>query len=215
MRKLKNLIKFIVLSVLVLLFMAVVDILVLAYVDVKTGESMSSGTSAGYVASQLERTTDEYGAQVYVLSAEGVRYIDGYNVFAFVLDESGDVVWSYRMPDELPRHYKLSDVVRFTRYYLDDYPVYTHIVDDGVVVMGTERYKTWKYQLVFQNATLEAYMDIFPVMLIVNIAALVLVPFFLIRRDARKREMGRTAYRMDCGSVARYPHAACAFAWIC
>lgn len=58
------------------------------------------------------------------------------NLWAIRVGENGEVVESCRKPSEIPETYKLTDVARFTRYYLKDYPVMTYIVDEDLLVIG-------------------------------------------------------------------------------
>lgn len=202
MRSVEKVVKFIVLTGVMLVFLGVADLLAIAFI--KWGsEAGKSYLSAGAVASELDKTQDSAGSAVYILSQKGQQLIDMHNGFAFLMDTDGDVVWSYRMPDELPLHYGLTDVVRFTRYYLKDYPVYTHIMEDGVLVAGTEKFKTWKYTLILGIDAI----DIFPAMLIINFAALLFVPFFVIWRDARKKEQERTTWIAGVSHDIRTPLA--------
>lgn len=57
-------------------------------------------------------------------------------LWAIRIGEGGKIIESYRKPLEVPEAYKLTDVARFTRYYLKDYPVMTYIVGDDLLVFG-------------------------------------------------------------------------------
>ena len=50
--------------------------------------------------------------------------------WAMVLDADGKVVWGSGLPDELPRQYTAADIARFTRWYLQDWPVVVWVVGD-------------------------------------------------------------------------------------
>ena len=65
------------------------------------------------------------------------EWMDGYS-WAMVLDADGRVIWSYALPRTLDRRYTSSDVARFSRWYLDDYPVFCWTEDYGLFVAGTE-----------------------------------------------------------------------------
>ena len=72
------------------------------------------------------------------------EWMDGYS-WAMVLDADGRVIWSYALPRTLDRRYTSSDVARFSRWYLDDYPVFCWTEDYGLFVAGTEPGSMWKY----------------------------------------------------------------------
>lgn len=202
MKRLENMTKYILISIGVLLFLLMADILVLAKIGID--ESLSN-VSARHVAGELEECVDETGALQYSITQEGQRYIDAHQGFAFLMNEAGDVVWEHQMPDELPRHFTITDAIRFSRYYLMDYPVYTYIMENGVVVLGTPKGTTWKYVLTFQVKTMNTYVRVFPVMLLVNLLLLTVVPFLLVKRDQRRREKERTTWIAGVSHDIRTP----------
>ena len=53
-----------------------------------------------------------------------------------LLDKNGSILWSEALPEELRKTYTLQDVAKFTRYYLEDYPVRTYVVEQGLLVIG-------------------------------------------------------------------------------
>lgn len=202
MKKLENLIKYIVLTIGTLFFLFFADIFVLAYIQM--GENYMN-VHVEYVADSLEKNTDSDGTDRYELTQECKDYVDMRNGFVFLMDDDGAVLWEYRMPKELPRKYTIEDAVKFSRYYLRDYPVYTHITDDGIVVLGTEKGKTWKYTLTYQGTTVTAYVYVFPILIIGNISVLILVLFVTIKYDHRRREQERTAWIAGVSHDIRTP----------
>lgn len=202
MRRLENLIKYIVLTIGTLIFLIFADIFVLAHISINDEES---SVSAKYVANCLEKKIEESGDTNYTLTQDGIEYVDAHNGFVFLLDNDGTVLWEYRMPKELPRQYTIEDAVKFSRYYLRDYPVYTHITDNGIVVLGTEKGKTWRYTLTYQGATVSAYAYVLPTMLAVNILMLVFVTFVTLRHEHRRREMERTTWIAGVSHDIRTP----------
>lgn len=67
--------------------------------------------------------------------------------FAVLLDDGGDPVWSYRLPENLNHHYTTSQVASFTRWYLDDYPVSVWGGERGLLVLGHPRGSVWNYSI--------------------------------------------------------------------
>ena len=47
-----------------------------------------------------------------------------------LLNDDGIIILSKNLPEELNKQYSLKDVAAFTRYYLNDYPVQTYIIDE-------------------------------------------------------------------------------------
>lgn len=73
-------------------------------------------------------------------------WMNGY-AWAMVLDEDGRVVWQYDLPEALNRRYTVSDVARFSRWYLEDYPVFCWTEDYGLFVIGLDSGSLWRYNL--------------------------------------------------------------------
>lgn len=64
------------------------------------------------------------------------RFLKENNLWAIRIGGNGKVIESCRKPSEIPEAYKMTDVARFTRYYLKDYPVMTYIVGEDLLVIG-------------------------------------------------------------------------------
>lgn len=202
MKRLEDLIKYIVLTIGTLIFLIFADIFVLAYISVN---EQKTSVSARYVANCLEKNTEENGDTNYTLTKNGADYVDTHHGFVFLMDNDGTVIWEYHMPEELSRRYTIEDAVKFSRYYLQDYPVYTHITDDGIVVLGTEKGKTWKYVLTYQEATVIAYMYTLPMMAVVNILILVFITVVISKHEHRRREKERTTWIAGVSHDIRTP----------
>lgn len=72
------------------------------------------------------------------------EWMDGY-AWCMVLDDNGNIKWDYQLPSELNRHYTINDIANFTRWYLDDYPVFCQTKDYGLFVIGLPKGSLWKY----------------------------------------------------------------------
>lgn len=202
MKTLEGMVKYIVLTIGTLFFLFLTDLL--ALVCIQANEDKEN-INVAYVADGLGKRLDEDGTVCYELTQECRDYVDAHHGFVFLMNDDGDVLWEYRMPKELPRQYTIEDAVKFSRYYLQDYPVYTHITDDGILVLGTEKGKTWRYKLTYQGSTVTAYLYILPLLLIGNIAALILILLFTVKHDHRRREMEHTTWIAGVSHDIRTP----------
>jgi signal transduction histidine kinase len=112
----------------------------------------------------------------YRLSDRGKEAINQYYQWAMLLDEkSGQVIWSEKLPTDVPREYTISDVASFSRWYLKDYPVYVWRRSDGLFVVGAAKDSMWKHGVEFPSDQFEKTITWFPVTVIINfIAALLL-----------------------------------------
>lgn len=204
MRRLETIIKIVLISILLCTSMLLADIVILGYLTMKTDDGLSQ-PPVTYIANQIQKTVDDGKGIQYSLSQEGEDRVNQYNGFAFLLDDMGDVIWSYHLPDDIPTHFTIKQIVQFTRFYLNDYPVFTQIIDDGIVVVGTPKNSTWKYNLVFRIKTMDMFKDILPMMVLVNAAVLFVVPFLIVKHDSHRREMERTTWIAGVSHDIRTP----------
>jgi len=73
---------------------------------------------------------------VHELNMEQKNTLDELDVWGMIIDPSGTVAWSYRLPDEVPTTYSIIDIANFTRGFIADYPVFTRAIDDSLLVLG-------------------------------------------------------------------------------
>ena len=73
-------------------------------------------------------------------------WMNGY-AWAMVLDDDGRVIWQYGLPENLNRRYTASDIARFSRWYLDGYPVFCWTEDYGLFIIGMDSGSLWRYNL--------------------------------------------------------------------
>lgn len=204
MGRLENFIKVVIVTIMMVGVMLVADILILTYLSIKTDDGFSA-LSPAYISGQIQKTVQENGEVQYVISQQGMERIDRFAGFAFLLDDAGDVIWSCRLPEDVPRHYTIKEIVQFTRFYLNDYPVYVQIVEDGFLVIGMPKNTVWKYQLSFQIRTVNMFATTLPALVVINIIVMLVGPFLIIRHDARRREMQRTSWIAGVSHDIRTP----------
>ena len=75
--------------------------------------------------------------------------------WCILIGASGDVVWQQNMPADIPRHYGINDVARFTRWFISDYPVYVRTTDQGLLVLGLPKNAVGKYALSYSDRWFE------------------------------------------------------------
>lgn len=67
--------------------------------------------------------------------------------WCMLIDEDGKVVWEQDKPAEVPNTYTINDIARMSRWFLNDYPVYTRTEDYGLIVMGKPKNAVGKYEM--------------------------------------------------------------------
>lgn len=58
-----------------------------------------------FVANHLQRT-----GQTHVLDASSRQMLEGTEAWAMLLDKGGQVIWDYKLPEDVPRAYSLTEV---------------------------------------------------------------------------------------------------------
>ena len=95
---------------------------------------------------QREYSSSEI-ADSMVETAEGLAFgaertpqewMNGY-AWAMVLDDVGNIRWSYGLPQELDHAYTPGDIAKFSRWYLADYPVFCWTEPTGCLSSGCQR----------------------------------------------------------------------------
>lgn len=67
---------------------------------------------------------------------ENKTFLGEKDIWAIKIDKNGNIKENFNKPKEVKNKFDISDVVRFTRYYLNDYPVFTFVVKDGILVLA-------------------------------------------------------------------------------
>ena len=143
----------------------------------------------------------------YELGKKEAESLLKHGQFAMLLDKDGNILWSEALPKELRKTYTLQDVARFTRYYLEDYPVRTYVVGQGLLVIGGKKDQVWKYNVEFDVSLMKDLMKIFPLLTLSNIIVLVAVPIWIQRRRAKQKEEERTEWIAGVSHDVRTPLA--------
>ena len=119
-----------------------------------------------YSAQQVAEALEPDGAS-YRLNSDHTaqEWLCGYE-WAMLLDEQGNVVWQYDLPASLNHTYTVTEVASFTRWYLEDYPVFCWITENGLLVLGRTpgtmfRYSFYSYTELFRGI----YKGIVPTLL--------------------------------------------------
>lgn len=70
------------------------------------------------------------------LNDKNKEFLKEKNIWSIRLDRDGKVVESFNKPKEVKDKFEITDIARFTRYYLADYPVFTYIIGDGLILFA-------------------------------------------------------------------------------
>lgn len=96
-----------------------------------------------------------------------------------LLDDSGKVIWSKNLPEDVPLSYTASDIASFSRWYLYDYPVQSWKHPNGLFVLGDSKNTTWKLQLQVPEKVMYNSTKWISTGLIINFTVAMLLAFLL------------------------------------
>ena len=197
-RRERNAAHFILLVLVTAFVLLVVNIVVFVGLFAKWKEDIPFSSQA--IMDSL--TEDQSG---YSLSEDGKVALEQDDLFAMLISKEGHILWQERLPEELEKEYTLQDVASFTRYYLNDYPVHTYIIPEGLLVIGSQKHTTWKYTLEYNEGLVQQFIRQMPIILLINIAIMISVPLFIQRKWLRRREEERTEWIAGVSHDIRTP----------
>ena len=184
---------------LVLIALAIADMAVFTFISIKT-----RGTNTILKAEAVSAAvTDTDGS--FTIDENMEAKLDKYSAFAMIIGNDGEVIWEHNLPSELPTSYELKDIVSFTRWYLNDYPVYTWIRDDGILVLGLPKGSTWKYPVELSVSAVSSMFYTLPYILVTNVVILILLPILITRHWLKARERSRTEWIAGVSHDIRTP----------
>ena len=154
------------------------------------------------IMEHLHKENDEYR-----LEEEEAEKLSEAQQFAMLLDNGGNILWSEFLPKELRKSYTLQDVAKFTRYYLEDYPVRTYVVPEGLLIIGQKKEQIWKYTLEYNEGVIRNLIEFLPLFLFFNALILVSVPIWIQKKRARQKEEERTEWIAGVSHDIRTPLA--------
>ena len=163
---------------------------------------MPSYPDSQEIMEHLHKENDEYR-----LEEEEAEKLSGARQFAMLLDNGGNILWSEFLPKELQKNYTLQDVAKFTRYYLEDYPVRTYVVPEGLLIIGQKKEQIWKYTLEYKEGVIRNLIEFLPLFLLSNALILVSVPIWIQKKRARQKEEERTEWIAGVSHDIRTPLA--------
>ena len=143
----------------------------------------------------------------YRLEEEEAEKLSGARQFAMLLDNGGNILWSEFLPKELQKNYTLQDVAKFTRYYLEDYPVRTYVVPEGLLIIGQKKEQIWKYTLEYDENAVRNLIELLPLLFLANAVILVSVPIWIQKKRAKQKEEERTEWIAGVSHDIRTPLA--------
>ena len=144
----------------------------------------------------LEQLSDAltWNGTAYTFAGEDLLEPDRWMM---LLDETGQAVWSFRKPDDVPERYTVSDVASFTRWYLNDYPVQCWVREDGLLVVGSPKGSVWKHDMAMDTHTLLQTPVWFAGGFLLTLGSVLGLAWLVLRRWFRQEQQVRDAARSN------------------
>lgn len=143
----------------------------------------------------------------YRMSPEGYGILEESSfIWAMLVDQEGDVVWSYELPPEIPLHYELTDIAVMSRWYLKDYPVGVWKNSLGLMVYGYDKGSIARFNLVSDLRMIDKFPRYVGNMLLLNallFLGLILILAWRFYRSLKPVEQG--IVRLSAGETVELP----------
>ena len=120
--------KKIVIRILLLIFFLIVLLMVFLYLNFRLNHQYPNPNEVFTYVENNKSTS--------YLNEKNKAFLQEKDIWAIRLDKEGKVTESFHKPPEVKNTFDLTDVARFTRFYLADYPVFTYVVGDGLLVFA-------------------------------------------------------------------------------
>lgn len=152
--------------------------------------------SSSHLVMRVREIADEFQISQQgelLLSDTGYEGLAQGYVWAMVLDDHGDIRWSWRLPDNLNHSYTPNEIAAFSKWYLDDYPVTERVTDYGLFVAASPRGSVWKQNFSDNRNTIDTILSMIPATLAANLVfvlLLALVMGFFFYRSLRTIAVG-------------------------
>lgn len=127
-------------------------------------------------AQQMEKMAEESGA-----------------AFLMLLNEEGEITWSYCLPQKLNHSYSAAEIAAFSRWYLGDYPVTSWEVTGQLLVMGYPPGSVFRYNFYQDIDTFGMTVSLFVNAFLIFILFTLLTIGFLGYRYYRKMRVFTSA----------------------
>ena len=137
----KNLLFFLI-ALLVLFLVNLAAFIGIGYVSMKnSGARLEPGITSEEMVREINRNPSHIHIGATLLDK-----LDQHGIWALVMDnDTGEVVWTHRLPPDIPKVFSRKDVALFSRFYLKDYPVFTYLCERGLLVLGYPKDSYFKF----------------------------------------------------------------------
>ncbi|OZI13240.1 hypothetical protein CEW92_02560 [Bacillaceae bacterium SAS-127] len=180
MKNITSIIKrFIITTFLVICLLIVLNILMYIVFFSKTVQSYQAYSPEKLLATTSTGLTENNGK--YQLDMKLETTLREANIWVILINQTGQVIWALDVPEAIPKQFNLIDVSRFSRYYLEDYPVFTWSHSGGLLVFGYPKDSYTKINNDYPMSAING-MPLFILFIIIIDLSILLLLYILITR---------------------------------
>lgn len=116
----------------------------------------------------------------WMLGEKGLQELENSDLqWCMGLDKNGQAVWEWRLPENFARSYSNTEIAKFSRWYLNDYPVAIWDAENLLLVVGLDPDFFVRYSEVFPLSDIDMIPQYLKVILAVNAAVILFFVFLL------------------------------------
>lgn len=121
------------------------------------------------------------------VAPDGTQLADwmAHYAFAMQLDDDGEILWQQGLPPHLNHRYTSGQIAAFTRWYLDDHPIFVYRNDFGLLVTGMPKGSVTRHDFYMDSALMMALLRLCAPLLLLDGALILAACLGLSFRAAR------------------------------
>ena len=133
------------------------------------------------ISDELQQTDGQF-----TLPDDAAALLDQDKAWCMLIDNAtGNVIWNYKLPADIPVQYTYGDIAKMARWYLEDYPVFVSARSDGLLVLGYPKDSYWKLSVYKTIASIQIDVIGFITVFFLNIGIVLLLFIFNSRKTEK------------------------------
>lgn len=133
------------------------------------------------ISDELQQTDRQF-----TLPDDAAALLDQDKAWCMLIDNAtGNVIWNYKLPADIPVQYTYGDIAKMARWYLEDYPVFVSARSDGLLVLGYPKDSYWKLSVYKTIASIQIDVIGFITVFFLNIGIVLLLFIFNSRKTEK------------------------------
>lgn len=131
----------------ILVLLGMVNVSVMCWIMLDRVVNYESGFATSF-RSMAELLVEKDSEGELFLTQQGKDFLEeSQYAFLMLLNDTGDVIFEWNLPENFKDHYTAGEIAGFTRWYLNDYPVKVWQTKEGLLAAGGKKNSLWKFTL--------------------------------------------------------------------